>query len=123
MVSHLRFQLNLKEEDVQNLEKSLRMHEAYDPPSSAFVNEEEKPSKIKVQMTERINQLEIERDTYTRKLLELGKVYKKVKDATLIKTRAIGKAEFALHDQCARLKERVVEMRSEVATALAHWQN
>lgn len=35
-VNHLEFQLNLKVEDVANLEKSLKMHEANEVPSSAF---------------------------------------------------------------------------------------
>ena len=74
---------------MENLEKSLKMHEAHDLPSSAFHNEEEKPSSLKIQMTERIKQLQEERDSYTRKLLELGKVYKRLKDNSLIKDRLL----------------------------------
>lgn len=80
------------------------MHEANELPSSAFHNEEEKPSALKIQMTERIKHLQEERDAYTRKLLELGKVYKRLKDNSIERERVLERLRYEFTSQCSSLK-------------------
>ena len=65
-------------------------------------------------MLDRITQLEIERDNYTKKLLDLGRVYKALKDSSLAKDRLLDRLRLPLRAQCQSLGEKVMALRKDL---------